>query len=190
MYIKLRKYGGSLPFLSIVPGCKQDPGMCSHTYATMGIPTYWLYKELSAIRISDASSQSLHQKAIYPATISNKQKLEEDESRKCFIQVLGGLEFLHSHGIIHKDVRPETILLVDREFTAKLEVTVRATFLNAPGPYLAIELLDIMSSPIVTVLLADGDSLEAKASHTSPRNFMSNGILRIKAHPWIYGRLR
>lgn len=122
--------------------------------------------------------------------ISNKQKLEEDESRKCFIQVLGGLEFLHSHGIIHKDVRPETILLVDRELTAKLEVTGTATFLNAPGPYLATELLDIMSSPIVTVLLADGDSLEAKASHTSPRNFMSNGILRIKAHPWIYGRLR
>jgi len=122
--------------------------------------------------------------------ISNKQKLEEDESRKCFIQVLGGLKFLHSHGIIHKDVRPETILLVDRGLTAKLEVTGTATFLNAPGPYLATELLDIMSPPIVTVLLADQDSLEAKASHTSPQNFMSNGILRIKAYPWIYGRLR
>lgn len=122
--------------------------------------------------------------------ISNKQKLEEDESRKCFIQVLGGLKFLHSHGIIHKDVRPETILLLDRELTAKLEVTGTATFLNAPGPYLATELLDIMSPPIVTVLLADQDSLEAKASHTSPQNFMSNGIFRIKAYPWIYGRLR
>ena len=37
------------------------------------------------------------------------------ESQSCFIfcQTLKGLKFLHSHGVLHRDVKPENILLSD-----------------------------------------------------------------------------
>ena len=52
-----------------------------------------------------------------------KRSSTAEESRKCFVQVLQGLKYLHGLGIVHRDVRPETIMLMDKELTLRIRVT-------------------------------------------------------------------
>lgn len=43
--------------------------------------------------------------------ISQASKLSEETARTYFIQIILGLEYLHSVGIAHRDMKPENILI-------------------------------------------------------------------------------
>ncbi len=45
--------------------------------------------------------------------------MTEDEARYCFIEILLGIQFLHSRNIIYRDIKPENIM-IDMEGNLKI----------------------------------------------------------------------
>lgn len=41
--------------------------------------------------------------------------MREDEARRYWRQLLGGLQYLHGRGVAHRDVKPENLLLDGRD---------------------------------------------------------------------------
>lgn len=39
------------------------------------------------------------------------RKMSEDEARYCFIEILLGIQYLHSQNIIYRDIKPENIMI-------------------------------------------------------------------------------
>jgi serine/threonine-protein kinase Chk2 len=49
-----------------------------------------------------------------------KQKLNENETRKLFVQLFQGIKYLHERNIVHRDIKPENILLVNKNLHVKI----------------------------------------------------------------------
>ncbi|KAJ5424569.1 hypothetical protein N7445_010542 [Penicillium cf. griseofulvum] len=52
--------------------------------------------------------------------IVGKGNLSEAETRKIFTQLLSAIQFLHDRGWVHRDVKPENILVMDKNLTIQL----------------------------------------------------------------------
>jgi serine/threonine protein kinase len=60
--------------------------------------------------------------------------LSESTTRRLISQLVGALEALHSHGIVHRDVKPENLMVSDAEDPVKCRLTmVRQTSAAPPS---------------------------------------------------------
>lgn len=58
---------------------------------------------------------------LYEYIVKNN-RLQEEEAKDFFYQVLSGIEKLHSMNIMHRDLKPENILLVKKNGEINLKI--------------------------------------------------------------------
>ena len=63
----------------------------------------------------------LHEGDLY-AKLKSKYKFTEIEISSIIAQILKGIEFLHSHGVMHRDIKLDNILLVEFRPIIKIKI--------------------------------------------------------------------
>ena len=82
--------------------------------------------------------------------IKMKSKLNENEARRIFIQIIHTMKYIHNKSIIHRDLKPETILFEDNQykeikiidFGISTNITNNNSKCVGTLPYIAPEILE------------------------------------------------